>query len=63
LEAGTAIEYSIRLSGAAFDIMLAAHQERLGTREHNRSAGEPQVDDRHLLDGIAGAVAWSAAAD
>jgi hypothetical protein len=55
LQAGDRVEFSIRLGGTAFDVMLAA--------DARESAGEPQVDDRHLLDGIAGAVAWSAAAD
>jgi hypothetical protein len=35
---GDRVEYSIRLGGAAFDVTLAT---------------EPQVDDRHLLDGVA----------
>jgi hypothetical protein len=55
LRAGDRIEFSIGLGGAAFDVMLAT--------DPRGSAGEPQIDDRHLLDGVAGAVAWSAAAD
>jgi hypothetical protein len=52
LRAGDRIEFSIGLGGAAFDVMLAT--------DPRGSAGGPQVDDRHLLDGIAGCVAWSA---
>jgi hypothetical protein len=54
LRAGDRVEFSIRLGGAAFDVMLAV--------AYVSPSGEPQVDDRHLLDGIAGAVMWSAAA-
>jgi hypothetical protein len=55
LRAGDRLEYSILLGAAAVDVTLATHNGE-------RPVTEPQVDDRHLLDGIAGAVAWSAAA-
>jgi hypothetical protein len=45
LQAGAAIEYSIRLGGSAFAVMLV-------TRPGERHGAEPQIDDRHLLDGV-----------
>jgi hypothetical protein len=45
LRPGDRLEYSILLGAAAFDVMPVAAPAG--------SAGEPQVDDRHLLDGVA----------